>query len=111
MKITNGGANRRAERSFVDLTSPLHETSVSGRRCAIACVNDYTWFKIIPLLKSKSDPAGALSDIPKMHVVPCGFEVVAIRTDGGSELAGQIQSLLDKFGLLHEHTPPQHAPI
>lgn len=81
-KITDTRADSRAGRFFIDLAGPFADTSFSGSRDAMLCVDDYSRFKIIRFLK-KDETTAALEDILATHITPSGTKIGIIRSDGG----------------------------
>ena len=108
-KSTESRTIERAERFFIDVTDPFHVTSLGGNRYAMLCVDDFTRFKFIRLLKHKSDAAKELRELVAEHTAPAGIKIGTVPTDGGGEFEGEFQLLLKELGVKREMTPP-HTP-
>ena len=108
-KSTESRTNECAERFFIDITGPFHVTSLGGNRYAMLCVDDFTRFKFIRFLKHKSDAAKELCELVAEHIAPAGIKIGTVRTDGGGELEGEIQSRLKELEIKRGTTPP-HTP-
>ena len=108
-KSTESRANERAQRFFIDNTGTFHATSLGGNRYAMLCVDDFTRFKFIRFLKHKSGAAREHRELVAEHIAPSGIKIGTVRTDGGGEFDGKIQSLLKELGIKRETTPP-HTP-
>lgn len=89
-EVTDSRASRREGRLSVDLTRPFRETSLSGSRYTMLCVDDCTCFKMICPLTCKSDTAAALSDIPDTHMTPLSLNIGTIFADGGAKPRGIV---------------------
>ena len=87
---TEGHGNEHAERFFVDITGPFPATSLSGNPHAMLCVDDFTRFKFICLLKHKSDAAKELCELVAEHIAPSGIKISTVRTDSGGEFEGDF---------------------
>lgn len=70
------------------------------------CVNEYSRFDFIRFLRHKHDATKALRSITKKNITSAGLQVGIIRTDGGGEFDAQFQSLLTKYGIKRDSTPP-----
>lgn len=69
--------------------------------------------KIVKFLK-KSDATSALRRFLADFIVPEKIMIGALRTDNGAEFEGNLQRLLDKLRITHEHTPsdmPQYNKV
>ena len=66
-------------------------------------------FKFIRFLKYKSDAAKELRELVTEHIAPAGIKIGTVRTDGGGEFEGELQSLLKELDIKRETTPP-HTP-
>ena len=108
-KSTESRTNERAERFFVEITSPFRVTSLEGNRYVMLCVDDFTRFKFIRFLKHKCDAAKELRELVTEQIAPAGIKIGTVRTDNGGELEGEFQSLLKGLGIKRETTPP-HTP-
>ena len=73
------------------------------------CVNDFIRFKFVRFLKHKSDAARELRELVAEHIATAGIKIGTVRTDGGGEFEGELQSLLKELGIKRETTPP-HTP-
>ncbi|CAM9841451.1 unnamed protein product, partial [Sphacelaria rigidula] len=102
-------ADTRAGRFVIDLAEPFADTSFCGSRYAMLCVDDYNRLKIIRFLKKQDGTIAALEDILATHITLAGIKVGIIRTDGGGDLKGKFQDLLNKLGIMCVGTPP-HTP-
>ena len=105
-KSTESRTNERAERFFIDITGPIHVTSLGGNQYAMLCVDDFARFEFIRFLKHKSDAAKELRELVAEHIAPAGIKIGTVRTDGGGEFEGEFQSLLKELGIKRETTPP-----
>ncbi|CAN0075317.1 unnamed protein product, partial [Sphacelaria rigidula] len=106
---TETRAKSRAGRFYVDLAGPFPKPSLSGKRYAMLCVDDYSHFKIVRFLKHEGQAAGALIDIIASHISPAGLKIGIIRTNRGGEFEGEFQNLLNSLSIKPEKTPP-HTP-
>ena len=108
-KSTESRTNERVERFFIDITGPFHVTSLGGNRYAMLCVEDFVRFKFICFLKHKSGAAKELHELVTEHIAPAGIKIGTVRTDGGGELEGELQSLPKELGIKRE-TTSSHTP-
>ena len=108
-KSTESHTNERAERFFIDITGPFHLTSLGGNRYVMLCVDNFTCFKFTRFLKDKSEAAKELRELVAKHIAPAGIKIGNVRTDGGREFEGEVQSLLKQLGTKCE-TTPLHTP-
>lgn len=53
-------AAKRRRRPSVDITDPVHETSLAGSGFEMQSIDDFTRFKMMRFLKSKSDATAVL---------------------------------------------------
>ena len=81
-------------------------TSLGGNRYAMLCVDDFSRFKLIRFHKHKSDAAKELREFVAEHVAPAGIKISTVRTDGGREFGGEVQSPLKQLGIKREMIPP-----
>ena len=96
-KSAESCTNERAERFFIDITGPFHLNSLGGNRYAVLCVDDFTRFQFIRLLKHKSDAAKELYELVAEHIAPAGIKIGTVRTDDGGKFEGEFQSLLKEL--------------
>ena len=80
--------------------------SLGGNRYAMLCVDDFTRFKSIRLLKNRRYAAKELRELVAEHIAPAGIKIGTVRTDGGGDFEGEFQSLLKELGIKRETTPP-----
>ena len=106
-KFTESGADRRAERIFVDIWGPFFETSIDSKRFAMQCVDDFTRFKFISFPQTQeATPRRRYGTLSTRRSRPAGLKVGIIGTDGGGEFEEQFQSLPTEYEIKREFTPP-----
>ena len=81
-------------------------TSLGDSKYVMACVDDSSRFKIVRVLKKKSDAAAALRNIIAEYITPAGLKIGSIRADEGGEFEGEFQQVLDSHGITHEFKHP-----
>ncbi|CAN0392738.1 unnamed protein product, partial [Ascophyllum nodosum] len=105
-KSTNTRSISRAGRFFVDLGGSMPATSLGDSKYVMTCVDDSSRFKIVRVLKKKSDAAAALRNIIAEYITPAGLKIGSIRADEGGEFEGEFQQVLDSHGITHEFKHP-----
>lgn len=80
-RVTESGADRRAETFFIGITGPLHERSLSDSRFVVLRIDDDMRLMITAFPKSKTEATTALDDVIDTHIASSNFEMGMIRTD------------------------------
>ena len=106
-KVREGSkATRRLERVFVDLCSPMHVPSKTGRLYSMNVIDDYSSYVWSVRLKSKDEAALALRVWHNAVVNQCGEKLKILVTDNGELLTHTITSWCAELGIEHQLTAP-----
>ncbi|CAM9650472.1 unnamed protein product, partial [Ascophyllum nodosum] len=84
----------------------MKHSSLGGNNYVVIFVDDYTRFKVVKVVKKKSDTTAALLSMVADYITPQKLSIKCIRTDNGGEFEGEFRRELDRRSITHEHTPP-----
>ena len=63
----------------------MKHSSLGGNSCVVIFVNDCTRFKVVKLVKKKSDTTSALLSLIVDYITPQKLSIKWVRTDNGGE--------------------------
>ena len=104
LKKTDERASVKGHRLFVDVGGPMKHTSLGGNSYVVIFVDDCTRFKVVKIVKKKSNTTPALLSLIADCITPQELSIKCVRTDNGSEFEGEFQR--ERRSITHEHTPP-----
>src|SRR5437588_218794 len=111
-KAANQASTAPLELVHSDLCGPIQQKSISGCRYFMLFVDDFTKFTMVYFLKSKNEAATHFENykaaVEKLHCgSEKGYQVKAIRTDGGGEYSCErFQKELKTCGIEWQVTVP-----
>ena len=105
-KKTEERASVKGQRFFVDVGRPIKHSSLGGNSYNVIFVDDCTRFKVVTVVKKKSNTTAALLSLISDYIAPQKLSIKCVRTDHGGEFEGELQRELDRRSITHEHTPP-----
>ena len=103
-KKTDERASVKGQRFFVNVDGPMKHSSLGGNSYVVIFVDDCTCFKVVKLVKKKSNTTAALLSLIADDITPQKLSIKCVRTDNGGEFEGEFQRELDRRSITHEHT-------
>ena len=85
---------------------PIKHSSLGGNSYIVIFVDDCTRFKVVKVVKKKSNTTAALLSRIADYITPQKLSIKCVRTDNGGKFEGELQRELDRRSITHEHTPP-----
>ena len=97
-KVMNERASVKRQLFFVDVGGPMKHSSLGGNNYAVTFVDDFNRFKVVKLVKKKSDTTTALLSLIADYATPQELSIECVQTENGFEL--------DRRSITHDHAPP-----
>ena len=69
-KMIDEKTSVKGQRFFVDVDGPMKHSSLGGNKYVVIFVDDYIRFKVVKLVKKKSDTTAALSSLITDYITP-----------------------------------------
>ena len=83
LKKTDERASVKGQRFFVDVGVPMKHSSLGGNSYVVIFVDECTCFKVVKIVKKKSDTTAALLSLIADYITPQKLSIKCIRTDNG----------------------------
>lgn len=91
----------------IDTCGPISTTSLGGARYFVLAIDEYSSFKYISFISSKSDVSNAVKEIINKAELESRKKVKAIQTDNGSEYINQnLKTFTESRGIVHFRSTP-----
>ena len=104
-KVSESRANEPGSIIYIDLCSPMEESSLNNSRYIFLLKDDYSNYRFVYFIKNKSDVYEKFTDFLVHFKNQTGKSVKVIRSDNGTEFNNYaVRKLLKDNGIKHEFT-------
>lgn len=97
--------NRIGEVIHVDVCGPMQESSMKGSRYFLLFKDDFSHFRYVYFIKTKSEVPECFENYIKQTEKHCPQGIKTIRSDNGLEFMNEkVSTIMKKYGIKHQRT-------
>lgn len=98
-------ADRPLSLVHFDLVGKMDIGSVDGYLCALTCIDEFTRYSYVRILRKKSRAHEACVQLFNLRERQTDYKIACVRTDGGKEFS-RLTPNCDSLGIVHQVTAP-----